>query len=190
MLSPQRRRPTGSTPAAPAAARRARSGVDVVGRRCSHPAMRVITAPLVRQCRRKAYPALDPHEPSGAPRPPSSSMARLNRTSASAKRDSTACWSMPRCSAICSSDSSAKRWRRKTSRQSRGRLRIARMSVRRSRSSGASRRRLTASPPCPSRWRSPLRRGGRRWLCRHRPARRAGLAALSRNAGRRRRTAG
>ncbi len=130
-----------------------------------HPKMRVDKAKLVRQCWRKAYPALHPHERSEAPPPSASSMARLSRTSAAARRASTALFSTPRYSAICSRGIPAKRCRRKTSRQSRGRWRVARTRTLRSRSSGVFRRRrhscegrsFTGLPRCRSRWRPPLR---------------------------------
>ncbi len=91
-----------------------------------HHAMKVNTAKPVRQCRRKAYPALDPHCPSEGSQPHTSSTARPKRTSASARRVSTVFFSIPRCSAICSRGIPAKRWRTKTSRQPRGSRRIAR----------------------------------------------------------------
>lgn len=165
MPGPQRRRPTGSTPAATAAARRAGSGVEAGGRRCSSPRNEVNTAKPVRQCRRKAYPALDPHCPSEGSQPHTSSTARPKRTSASARRVSTVFFSIPRCSAICSRGIPAKRWRTKTSRQPRGSRRIARTRTLRWRSSADRRgrrrsgegQRLMGSLHIPLRWRPPLR---------------------------------
>gem|GEM_PF-3380441 len=130
-----------------------------------HHEMRVNTAKPVRQCWRKAYPALDPHLRSGGRKLAAFSTARLSRTSASARRASTPCRSRSKCSAICFRDSSAKRWRTKTSRQSRGSRRIARARARRWRSSvgrhGCRRntegQSLMGSPHIPPRWRLPLR---------------------------------
>lgn len=138
------------------------AGLKRAGGAAPHPKMRVNTAPLVRQCRRKAYPALNPHDPSEAPLPPASSTARLNRTSASSKRASPAFWSIPRCSAICSTDIPAKRWRTKMSRQRRGSRGIARARTRRSgaSSSNCDGGALTNLPRCRSLSRPPQRSEG------------------------------